>query len=300
MLHENKELFEQAVLRTSEAFGIEAGIVEKDYFVTLFLKEISKEAVPTVFKGGTSLSKCHKLIKRFSEDIDLNIKCEIKPTQGQRKGLKSEICDIIERLGLTLTNPEDIYSNREYNKYVVDFPSVFTSETLKPHLLVETVVYIRAYPTEVMEAASMIYDYFKQNGLDALIAEHGLEPFELNVQTAARTFVDKVYAIGDYYLDGRIREHSRHIYDLYKLLEVVSLDDGLKELIASVREDRKAHKTCLSVQDGVDMQDILDRIIKENTYKDDYKDITETLLFEELPYETAISAIVKIRDSGLF
>ena len=77
MLHENKELFEQAVLRTSEAFGIEASIVEKDYFVTLFLKEISKEAVPTVFKGGTSLSKCHKLIKRFSEDIDLNIKCEI-------------------------------------------------------------------------------------------------------------------------------------------------------------------------------------------------------------------------------
>ena len=286
MLHENKELFEQAVLRTSEAFGIEAGIVEKDYFVTLFLKEISKEAVPTVFKGGTSLSKCHKLIKRFSEDIDLNI--------------KSEICDIIERLGLMLTNPEDIYSNREYNKYVVDFPSVFTSETLKPHLLVETVVYIRAYPTEVMEAASMIYDYFKQNGLDTLITEHGLEPFELNVQTAARTFVDKVYAIGDYYLDGRIREHSRHIYDLYKLLEVVSLDDSLKELIASVREDRKAHKTCLSVQDGVDMQDILDRIIKENTYKDDYKDITETLLFEELPYETAISAIVKIRDSGLF
>ena len=138
------------------------------------------------------------------------------------------------------------------------------------------------------------------NGLDALITEHGLEPFELNVQTAARTFVDKVYAIGDYYLDGRIREHSRHIYDLYKLLEVVSLDDSLKELIASVREDRKAHKTCLSVQDGVDMQDILDRIIKENTYKDDYKDITETLLFEELPYETAISAIVKIRDSGLF
>ena len=178
---------------------------------------------------------------------------------------------------------------------ILALPPILNSINQKKNELSDAMV------TIINQATSLyINDYFKQNGLDALIAEHGLEPFELNVQTAARTFVDKVYAIGDYYLDGRIREHSRHIYDLYKLLEVVSLDDSLKELIASVREDRKAHKTCLSVQDGVDMQDILDRIIKENTYKDDYKDITETLLFEELPYETAISAIVKIRDSGLF
>ena len=31
----------------------------------------SNIADQTVFKGGTSLSKCHKLIQRFSEDIDL-------------------------------------------------------------------------------------------------------------------------------------------------------------------------------------------------------------------------------------
>ena len=35
---------------------------------TIFHHEIGKE---TIFKGGTSLSKCFGLIKRFSEDIDL-------------------------------------------------------------------------------------------------------------------------------------------------------------------------------------------------------------------------------------
>lgn len=300
MLHDHKELFEQSVLRTSEALGIEASIVEKDYFVTLFLKEISKESLPVIFKGGTSLSKCHKLIKRFSEDIDLNIECEAKPTQGQRKNLKSSIVSSIDRLGLQLTNPDDIFSNREYNKYVVDFPSVFQSEILKRHLIIETVVYIRAYPALIMEASSLIYDYFKQNGLDALIEEYDLFPFELKVQTAERTFVDKVYAIGDYYLDGKIREHSRHLYDLYKLLKVVKLNDDLKELIASVREDRKSHKTCLSAQDDMNMRDLLDKIISEDTYKDDYTNITETLLFEPLSYDEAISALKQIRDSGLF
>ena len=300
MLHDNKELFEQAVLRTSEAFGIEAGIVEKDYFVTLFLREIAKEAPTIIFKGGTSLSKCHKLIKRFSEDIDLNIECETKPTQGQRKGLKAVITSIIERLGLELTNPDHVRSNREFNKYIVDFPSVFRSETLKQHLVIETAVYIRSYPTLTMQASSMIYEYLHENGLDALIAEHGMEPFSLKVQTAERTFVDKVYAVGDYYLDGKIREHSRHLYDLHQLLGVVKLDDDLKELIAAVREERKPHKTCLSVQDGVDMKELLGEIIDKDVYREDYENVTETLLFEPLPYRDAIGALAKIRDSGLF
>ena len=66
MLHDDKELFEQVVLKASEHFGIEAGIVEKDYYVTLLLSEIVKRQPNIIFKGGTSLSKCYKIIKRFS------------------------------------------------------------------------------------------------------------------------------------------------------------------------------------------------------------------------------------------
>ena len=300
MLHNDRELFEQAVLQTASALGVEASIVEKDYFVTLFLKEISKDSHQIIFKGGTSLSKCHKLIKRFSEDIDLNIECETKPTQGQRKGLKSTIISIIEHLQLTLTNADDIRSNRDFNKYIVDFPSIFESESLKPHLIVETAVYIRSYPVLKMQTASMIYEFMSQNNYYDLIEKYDLAPFELKVQTAERTFVDKVYAVGDYYLDGKIREHSRHLYDLFKLLEIVKLDKSLKKLIASVREDRKMHRTCYSVQDGIDMYDLLGEIISKDIYKEDYETITETLLFEALPYNEALSALKIIRESKLF
>ena len=40
MLHDNRELFEQAVLKTAEFLNIEPAIIEKDYYVTLFLREL--------------------------------------------------------------------------------------------------------------------------------------------------------------------------------------------------------------------------------------------------------------------
>ena len=299
-LHEDKELFSEVIEASSIFMKLPVAIIEKDYYVTVFLKTLVKLQPDIVFKGGTSLSKCYKLIDRFSEDIDLNIEGELKPSESKRKKLKENIIKVINSLGFVLANESEIFSRRDFNKYEINYPLSYGSDYLKHNLIVETAVFFRAYPSKTMVADSFIYNYlFKQKFFD-IINEFDLSPFEIKVQTAERTFIDKLFALGDYYLDNKTAGHSRHIYDLYKLLDVVRLDDSLKELIASVREDRKAHKTCLSVQDGVDMQDILDRIIKENTYKDDYKDITETLLFEELPYETAISAIVKIRDSGLF
>ena len=48
-------------------------VIEKDYYVTMLLKLLSDKIPYIVFKGGTSLSKCYKVIKRFSEDIDITI-----------------------------------------------------------------------------------------------------------------------------------------------------------------------------------------------------------------------------------
>ena len=72
-LHENKALFEQAIRATAQQREIQEIYVEKDYWVTLALKTIFESDCKeyTVFKGGTALSKCYKVIERFSEDIDL-------------------------------------------------------------------------------------------------------------------------------------------------------------------------------------------------------------------------------------
>ena len=108
MLHDEKNLFEQLILRTSDAFEIERGIVEKDYYVTVFLKAIAQKEPDIVFKGGTSLSKCYHIINRFSEDIDLNIEMVSKPTQGQRECLKKNIVAVTQSFGFTVQNPDEI------------------------------------------------------------------------------------------------------------------------------------------------------------------------------------------------
>ena len=77
-LHESRETYLEFLQATAAHIGIPAVHVEKDYWVTRVLKRLQEsdysEAV--VFKGGTSLSKAHHLIQRFSEDIDLALMWE--------------------------------------------------------------------------------------------------------------------------------------------------------------------------------------------------------------------------------
>ena len=300
MLHDDKELFEQVVLKASEHFGIEAGIVEKDYYVTLLLCEIVKRQPNIIFKGGTSLSKCYKIIKRFSEDIDLNVDTATHPTQGERRQLKENILDAINVLGFSLANPESIRSRRDYNRYLIDYPISFGTGYLKPNLIAETAVYIRAFPNDKMKASSIVADYLLEAGFDSLIKEHGIEPFEVNVQLATRTFIDKIFAIADYYLSGTVDEHSRHLYDVYKLLDIVSIDEELATLLKEVREERKPHQNCHSAKDGVDLRAALIEILEKDAYKKDYEEITASLLFEKVDYSTVKSALKAIVESKLF
>ena len=300
MLHNKKDTFEQLVLRTSEYLGVKAEIVEKDYFVTLFLKRIAAFMPDIVFKGGTSLSKCYHIIKRFSEDIDLNLQSEIKPPERKRRQLKANIIQIINDLEFELTNPDAVKSRRDYNRYIIDYPSSLSAAYLKEQLIVETAIYQRAYPTKVMSADSLIYQYLHENGYGDFIKQYDLEPFTLNVQTAERTMIDKMYALADYYLLNTTTEHSRHIYDIYKLSEIVTVDDTLKELALSVAEERRPHKMCLSVQNGKNVTEILREVIDKKTYKEDYDTITVPLLFEAVSYNTAVSALENILQNGIF
>lgn len=74
-LHEDKLAFLNIISLIHEVSGIRSDILEKDYYVTLLLRELAdKQAeLPAYFKGGTALYKAQKSICRFSEDIDLTV-----------------------------------------------------------------------------------------------------------------------------------------------------------------------------------------------------------------------------------
>lgn len=298
-LHNDKENFDIAIRAASRHFNVSPAIIEKDYYATLILRELVKQVPGLLFKGGTSLSKCYKIIDRFSEDIDITLDSEHQ-SQSNRKNLKYVIVDICNTLGLKLLNKDETRSRRDYNCYKIDYLSRYSLLGLNSQLLVETVFIVKSFPDEVKQASSMIYDYLKAVGNEEAIKQFELEPFCIRVQTLDRTLIDKVFAICDYMLDNKTKRNSRHIYDLSRLIKLVKLDDNLRPLVREVRENRKSKTKSYSAQDSINIPELLQQMIDTEFFKKDYEDSTEKLLFIPVSYEESIKALETIIASGIF
>ena len=107
-------------------------MVEKDALQSMLLLGLSKTDLPFVFKGGTSLSKAYGLINRFSEDIDLSMNRKLM--QSERKASKECIVEIAKSQGMELTNPDQIKSRYDYNRYVFHYDSLFSANHFLFHL----------------------------------------------------------------------------------------------------------------------------------------------------------------------
>lgn len=298
-LHNDKETFSQAINLVTNKNGIRPEIVEKDYYVTMILRLLSERLPFIVFKGGTSLSKCHKAIKRFSEDIDITIDTTI--SQGQKKKVKEAIEEVSAMLGLSIPNIDKTRSRRDYNRYEIEYNPIdeLDDVAVLPAVILETSYTAISFPVSELPVHNYIGDMMVEEAPD-YIEKYALSPFTMKVQDISRTLADKVFAICDYYLQNKTEKHSRHLYDIYKLLPHVPQDDSFKKLVKEVRQVRALSPVCPSAKQDVDVVDLLKRIVSENVYKSDYENITENLLEEELNYETVIPALKQIAENGMF
>ena len=120
-LHE-KEEFRDLINLVSEETGISEAIIEKDYFVTIFLRDLVQEVPDVIFKGGTSLSKCYGVVRRFSEDIDLNYSNgDRKPSVSMRRKLKDGILMAARKNGLVLKDADPAAIPYKQDFYVYHF-----------------------------------------------------------------------------------------------------------------------------------------------------------------------------------
>lgn len=71
-LHDLKEFPDLLNILSAEK-NIDAGLIEKDYWIMHVLHGLKAQGFSFEMKGGTSLSKGYKIIHRFSEDIDIQI-----------------------------------------------------------------------------------------------------------------------------------------------------------------------------------------------------------------------------------
>ena len=271
-------------------------MVEKDTIQSMFLYELAKSELPFVFKGGTSLSKAYNLIDRFSEDIDLSM--NRRPTQSERVKSKELIIDIAENLGLVLSNPEDIKSRYDYNKYVFKYESLFSVIPLE--IIIETSYYQSVYPVDKHVVGSFVGRFCLDRNIILPVPFEAAEVM-MNVQSVERSFVDKVFAVCDYKIQNMQDRDSRHLYDICKLLREVELNEELDKLIDMVRDDRMQSKNNPSAQLDYYIPDMLKEIIRSRFYESDYKNVTQKLLYEDISYDYAIeNGIAIVAESDVF
>ena len=112
-----------------------------------------------------------------------------------------------------------------------------------------------------------IYRFLKLTDQINLAEEFNLMPFEITTQAIERTLVDKVFAICDYYMTGKTERHSRHLYDIYKILEYISPDTSLSKLIQEVRKLREPLSICPSAKQDICINHILTEILESAVYR---------------------------------
>ena len=286
-LHDDVALFEEALLGAAAEFLMSEEFIAKDYWAMTMLAEVMKRSEILVFKGGTCLSKCYGAINRFSEDVDLGIPFE-HATEGMRRGIKRAVVESADALGVEVSNLSETRSRREYNRYDIALGGAARS------LILETAVMTPASPYNIRPVQSFIGSFVEARDAN-LAKELDLLSFEVRANSLERTFADKVFAICDYYMSGDIpARQSRHIYDLHKLLGMVSLDDEMQSLIDTVRAQRIGGYGNPSADDGVDLSAVLEEIVVKESYRSDYERVTMPLLYEDVTYDEAVSALREI------
>ena len=300
-LHKDRETFKDMVGQAADSSGRTPIVVEKDYYVTLILKLLSEQLAECVFKGGTSLSKGFHVIDRFSEDIDITFKEHIG--EGRRKKLKNVVLrEISEELGMPIANWEETQSDRDYNAYLFSYESVFglQDDRLPQYVKLETALGSYSFPTQTVEIRNYIGDYLEGRGRTDLAERFSLGRFSMNLQSLERTYIDKVFALCDYYLQGRSKRYSRHLYDIFKLTPLIEFNDGFTELVREVREHRSKMRICPSADEAVDVPAVILEFCGNSFYREDYQAITDYFAEDAVSYDDVIGQMRTLAASNLF
>lgn len=300
-LHRDRETFKDMVEQAADSSGRTPAVVEKDYYVTLILKLFSEQLAECVFKGGTSLSKGFHVIDRFSEDIDITFKEHIG--ESRRKKLKNVVLKgISEELGMPVANWEETQSDRDYNAYLFSYESAFglQDDRLPQYVKLETALGSYSFPTQTVEIRNYIGDYLEGRGRVDLAERFSLGRFSMNLQSLERTYIDKVFALCDYYLQGKSKRYSRHLYDIYKLTPLIEFNDGFAALIQEVREHRSKMRICPSADEAVDVPSVILEFCDNSFYREDYQAITDYFTKDAVSYDDVIGQMRMLAASNLF
>jgi predicted nucleotidyltransferase component of viral defense system len=249
-LHQDKDAFEALLSDVSRRTGIRSDIIEKDYYLTLLLWELSEkqESLPAYFKGGTALYKSIGRMKRFSEDIDLTVAVhDCSKSQGKKRLETS--ANGYHTLSRTTDKAREsnqrgsITSVYEY----VPVTAVDSADALQRfgYVKVEATSFTISEPVEALEVSPLLYSEAIGEQRQILESAYSVKPFPVQTIKLERIFADKILAAEFYYQRRMLFDTAKHLYDLSIMMEqerIRTLLSAPEELTAMLAYKRKEER----------------------------------------------------------
>ena len=309
-------------LQIAEKTGMSAFAVEKDWWVVQTLSVIFelKVADYLIFKGGTSLSKAWKIIKRFSEDIDFAIdrtffNFEGELTKKEREKLRKAsgkyiadkfFKDLLAKFadkgftGLLIELVEEPESDKDriINLY---YPHVIaTPGYLQPKIQIEISSRSLKEPFTIQSFGSLVDEAYPESNF-------AQAPIHVPTVNPERTFLEKIFLLHEEFQRPahkmRVDRLSRHLYDIQKLAKTEFADKALND--KNLYEKLVVHRQKFNRVGGVDYNRHQPQTINPlppsevmEAWKADYKTMVEQMIYEDEPmgFEELIAELTTLKN----
>src|SRR4029077_19366452 len=249
-LHNHPQFADLIRIVASEK-GIDPALVEKDYWIMHCLYGLQQLGMQFELKGGTSLSKGHHIIGRFSEDIDIRIEPpperDVKIGRNQNSAAQKKtradfydwLANTIKIDGVEKVERDIAFDNKDLFSAGIRLfykPSSMPMAGLKPGVFLELGV-DDVTPNAPKDISSWLYDYAVARAPIIDNRAKGVPCYDPRY-----TFVEKLQTISTKFRQQQASNEfpinfMRHYYDVWSLLK----RDDVKAFIGS--EAYKAHKT---------------------------------------------------------
>ena len=280
--------------------GISEAFIEKDWYATQVVRLLAgrhQDDFRLVFTGGTALSKAHRLIHRFSEDIDFRVLApglDGKNNSQVRKAMSGFKKSMVELLGRSFEIIRTTAS--DYNRNIVldlGYPSRFTpAEVLRPHIKLELTLGNLQLPPIDLSVSSLVNEAAGRPGeVESIACADPVENAADKVSALAWRVVSRKREAGD-----KQPDLVRHLHDLAMLSDRAIASPDFVELTgrAMGRDDgRAAEVTGLSVREK--LSQAIRILATDPAYLGEYEKFVSGMSYAEkstVPsYDTAIDRL---------
>jgi predicted nucleotidyltransferase component of viral defense system len=283
--------------------GIDPAFVEKDWHSVQVLKALAaheSEDITTIFSGGTSLSKGHGLLQRFSEDLDFRCLYQNEHTNNQKKKLRSEykasIISTVQGIELISLDQDTIQAASNYIKFPLIYPQDHPGHgSLRPHLEVEfSFTQPRLLPIK-KQIQSFISQFTNSEPETSILCLSVVE-----------TGADKLSALTWRVLKrNRTDENDdstmvRHLHDLSALKSILETEKSVfvKTANEAFEEDQKSRKRAIEQDFHCSMKNAFQLLKNDAKYQAEYSQFVDAMSYaddeERIDFKGALNSIEEL------